>query len=132
VLRILVTFAPVAALLTITPGAATALIVRNALRGGRRHAFWTNAGNSAGVLVWGCGAAAGVAAVVAASATAFDVIRVAGAIVLIIMGARSLWGRRDRSSDEEQGALVWCWFNSLAVRVGVGHAYSYCSCNRAD
>ena len=119
-LRILVTFAPVAALLTITPGAATALIVRNALRGGRRHALWTNAGNSAGVLVWGCCAAAGVAAVVAASATAFDVIRVAGAIVLIIMGARSLWGRRDRSSDEKQGAVATaCVSDRQALRDGL-------------
>jgi len=96
VLRALITFAPIAGLLTITPGAATALIVRNALRGGRRHAFWTNAGNSAGVLVWGCCAAAGVAAVVAASATAFDAVRVAGAVVLVLMGARSLLGRGHR------------------------------------
>lgn len=103
-LRILVTFAPIAGLLTITPGAATALVVRNALRGGRRHAFWTNAGNSAGVLVWGCCAAAGVAAVVAASATAFDVIKAAGAAVLIIMGARSLLGRGHRVRDTERTA----------------------------
>jgi threonine/homoserine/homoserine lactone efflux protein len=104
VLRILITFAPIAGLLTITPGAATALVVRNALRGGRRHAFWTNAGNSAGVLVWGCCAAGGVAAVVATSATAFDAIKVAGAVVLIVMGARSLLGRGRRGPDAAQGA----------------------------
>lgn len=92
-LRILVSFAPIAGLLTLTPGAATALVVRNALRGGRRHAFWTTSGNSAGVLVWGCCAAAGVAAVVAASATAFSAIKLVGAVVLVIMGLRSLWGR---------------------------------------
>ena len=92
-LRVLITFAPIAGLLSITPGATTALVVRNALRGGRRHAFWTTSGNSAGVLVWGCCAAAGVAAVVAASATAFSVIKLLGALVLIVMGVRSLLGR---------------------------------------
>lgn len=91
-LRVLLTFAPVAGLLTLTPGATTALVVRNALRGGRRHAFWTTSGNSAGVLVWGCCAAAGVAAIVAASTTAFDVIKVVGAAVLVVMGVRSLLG----------------------------------------
>lgn len=50
----LLTFVPVAALLSITAGAATALVVRNAARGGRRHAFFTTSGNSIGVLAWGC------------------------------------------------------------------------------
>jgi threonine/homoserine/homoserine lactone efflux protein len=99
VFRVLITFAPIARLLTITPGATTALVVRNALRGGRRHAFWTTSGNSAGVLAWGCCAAAGVAAVVAASATAFDVIKIVGAIVLVVMGARSLLGPGPRPTQ---------------------------------
>jgi threonine/homoserine/homoserine lactone efflux protein len=99
VFRVLITFAPIAGLLTITPGATTALVVRHALRGGRRHAFWTTSGNSAGVLAWGCCAAAGVAAVVAASATAFDVIKIVGAIVLVVMGARSLLGAGPRPAQ---------------------------------
>jgi threonine/homoserine/homoserine lactone efflux protein len=99
VLRVLVTFAPVAGLLTLTPGATTALVVRNALRGGRRHAFLTTSGTSAGVMVWGCCAAAGVAAIVVASSSAFDVIKLVGAVVLVVMGVRSLLGSSHLVSD---------------------------------
>ena len=91
-LRALLTFVPVAGLLSLTPGVTTALVVRNALRGGRRHAFWTTSGNSAGVLAWGCCAALGIAAIVATSAAAFNAIKLAGAVVLVVMGIRSLAG----------------------------------------
>ncbi len=103
-LRVLVTFAPVAGLLTLTPGATTALVVRNALRGGRRHAFLTTSGTSAGVLVWGCCAAAGVAAIVAASSSAFDVIKLVGAVVLVAMGVRSLLGSGHLGPDAAPSA----------------------------
>lgn len=92
-------FAPVAALLTITPGAATALVVRGAARGGRRHAFVTTAGNSVGVLIWGVFAAAGIAAVVATSTEVFTAVKLAGAAVLIVIGALSLRGQHAASSD---------------------------------
>jgi threonine/homoserine/homoserine lactone efflux protein len=91
----LLTFVPVAALLSITPGAATALVVRNAVRGGRRHAFFTTSGNSIGVLAWGCFAAVGVATLVATSAAVFDAVKLAGAAVLLVIGLRSLVGRRE-------------------------------------
>jgi threonine/homoserine/homoserine lactone efflux protein len=92
-LHTLLTFVPVAALLSITPGAATALVVRNAVRGGRRHAFLTTSGNSLGVLAWGCFAAAGIAALVATSVAMFDAVKLGGAVVLVVIGVRSLVGR---------------------------------------
>ena len=94
-LRALVAFAPVAALLTVTPGAATALVVRSAATGGRRRALATTVGNSLGVLAWGCFAAMGVAAVVATSAEAFTAIKLVGAIVLVVLGLQSLRGHRE-------------------------------------
>ncbi len=94
-LHALLTFVPVAILLSMTPGVATALVVRNAARGGRRHAFLTTAGNSAGVLAWACFAAVGIAAVVAASAAVFDAVKLAGAALLLVIGLRSLLGRGD-------------------------------------
>lgn len=88
--RALVTFLPVAAVLSLTPGAATAMVVRSAVRGGRRRAFFTTAGNSLGVLAWAACAAVGIATVIATSAEAFTTVKLVGGIILIAMGARSL------------------------------------------
>jgi threonine/homoserine/homoserine lactone efflux protein len=93
--RTLIAFAPVAALLSLAPGPATALVVRNAARGGRRHALLTTVGNSLGVLAWGCFAAAGIAAVVAASAELFTLMKLIGAAFLVYLGVQSLRGRAE-------------------------------------
>ena len=93
-LRALLAFLPVAALLTITPGAATAMVVRSAVRGGRRRALWTTIGNSIGVLAWAAFAAVGIAALVATSAEAFTVVKLVGAVVLLVLGLQSLRGHR--------------------------------------
>lgn len=94
----LLTFLPVAALLTVTPGVATALVIRSAARGGRREAVVTTVGNSLGVLLWAGFAAVGIAAAVAASAEAFTVIKLVGAVVLVVLGVQSL---RPRAADHE-------------------------------
>jgi threonine/homoserine/homoserine lactone efflux protein len=90
VLELLYTFAPVAAVLTLIPGAATALVVRSAAVGGRRAALRTTVGNSLGVLTWAALAALGVAAVVTASAEAFAAVKLAGAVVLALLGAQTV------------------------------------------
>jgi threonine/homoserine/homoserine lactone efflux protein len=94
------TFLPVAALLTITPGVATALVVRSAARGGTRAALSTIAGNSLGVLAWAGLAAVGLAAVVAASAAAFTTVKLIGAVVLIVLGIQGLLARKTRAEEE--------------------------------
>src|SRR4051794_14355033 len=93
----LLTFIPVAAALTVTPGVATALVIRSTLRGGRRAALATTLGNSAGVMAWAMAAAVGIATLVAASVTAFTVIKIAGALVLLVMGLLSLLSNHDES-----------------------------------
>jgi len=114
-LHMVLTFVPVAALLTLTPGAATALVVRNAVRGGRRHAFLTTSGNSLGVLAWGCFAAVGIAAVVATSAEVFDVVKLAGAVALIIIGLRSIRSKHEAPETVSgRGALRTGLLTSLA------------------
>jgi threonine/homoserine/homoserine lactone efflux protein len=95
-LRTLAAFVPVAVLVTITPGPATAMVVRSAAIGGRRHALVCTAGNSIGVLAWGLLAAAGLAAVVATSAEVFTAVKLTGAVVLVVLGVQSLRGRAAR------------------------------------
>jgi threonine/homoserine/homoserine lactone efflux protein len=82
-------FLPIAVLVTITPGAATANVIRSALRGGWRSGVLTIAGNAVGVVVWGLLSVLGISALVAASEVAFVVLKVTGAVVLIWLGVQS-------------------------------------------
>jgi threonine/homoserine/homoserine lactone efflux protein len=83
-------FLPIALLVTVTPGAATANVIRSAVRGGRRAGVATIAGNSVGVLAWGLLSVLGVSALVAASEVAFLVLKIAGAAMLVWLGVQSL------------------------------------------
>ncbi|WP_228545811.1 LysE family translocator [Microcella flavibacter] len=84
-------FAIVAALLTITPGMDSALVLHAAIRHGRRAAAAAGAGICLGALVWGVAAALGLSALFAVSATAFLVLKVVGAAYLVYLGVRMLW-----------------------------------------
>jgi threonine/homoserine/homoserine lactone efflux protein len=87
-------FVGIAALLTITPGADMAMVSRSVLMGGRREAFATTLGILAGCLVWAIVSAAGVAAVLSASRTAYDALRLVGAAYLVWLGVQSLLAAR--------------------------------------
>ena len=88
-------FVPVAIVVTLTPGAGSAMIVRNALRGGSRAGVLTILGNSIGVVAWALLSVLGISALVAASEVAFVALKVTGAVVLVWMGVQSL--RRARA-----------------------------------
>jgi threonine/homoserine/homoserine lactone efflux protein len=83
-------FLPIAVLVTITPGAATAMVVRSAMRGGWRAGLRTIAGNSIGVVAWALLSIAGISALVAASEVAFLALKLTGAAVLVWLGVQSL------------------------------------------
>ncbi|WP_067223963.1 LysE family translocator [Stappia indica] len=79
-------FSLAAALLTLTPGLDTALVLRTAAVEGPRRAMLAGAGVSTGVLAWGLMAALGLGAVLAVSETAYTVLRIAGALYLLWLG----------------------------------------------
>ncbi|MDP9116543.1 MAG: LysE family translocator [Actinomycetota bacterium] len=88
----------IALIVTLTPGPATALVVRVAARDGRRAAMQAVLGNSVGVLTWGSLSALGVSSLILASQIAFDLLRIAGAVVLLYLGVRSVRHRGDQSA----------------------------------
>ncbi|MEU5028390.1 LysE family translocator [Streptomyces milbemycinicus] len=96
----IVAFIGAAFLIAMVPGPSTVVIVRRAVVNGRRTGMATVLGNECGVLLWGLAAALGLSALLLASQVAYDVIRIAGAAVLVWMGARALWrARRARRAD---------------------------------
>ncbi|TDD38976.1 LysE family translocator [Nonomuraea terrae] len=95
-------FAAVVALLTVTPGLDTALVLRTSLLAGRRPAWGVTLGIQLGTLTWGLLTAAGLSALLAASATAYDVLRWAGAAYLVWMGLRMLAVRPRPGHDEPE------------------------------
>jgi threonine/homoserine/homoserine lactone efflux protein len=87
----LLTFLGIAALVIMTPGPDTALTTRNTLSGGRRGGLGTALGVAAGQAIWTVATSAGIAALLVASASAFAMLRLAGAAYLIWLGAQALW-----------------------------------------
>ncbi|NBN78769.1 LysE family transporter [Microvirga tunisiensis] len=79
-------FSIAAALLTMTPGLDTALVLRTATVEGARPALMAGLGIVAGCLAWGLAAALGLGAVLAVSQTAFQVLQICGALYLIWLG----------------------------------------------
>lgn len=86
ILHALLSFAAVAALITVIPGLDTAIVLRNALTLGRGAAFATAAGIGTGSLVWGAAAATGVSVLLTASHAAYLALRIGGACYLVWMG----------------------------------------------
>ena len=84
---VLIAFVPVAALLTITPGTDTMLVLRTAGLGGARPAALAALGIALGCMVWGLAVALGLGALLVASPIAFDWLRMAGAAYLAWLGA---------------------------------------------
>lgn len=118
-----VSFAPVAALLTVIPGMDTAMVLRSAISHGRTHAYATGLGINAGAMAWGIAAAAGASALLAASEVAFMAVKLAGAAYMVWLGGSLLWKswRRDRTLELPPGAsagsLTGSWARGAATNL---------------
>jgi threonine/homoserine/homoserine lactone efflux protein len=87
-------------LISASPGPAMALIVRRSALRGFGGAVPTVLGLEAGLYVWALAAAAGLAALVAASEVAYVVLRIVGAAFLLYLGVKA-WRSALRKPNEE-------------------------------
>ncbi|MBV9466988.1 MAG: LysE family translocator [Solirubrobacterales bacterium] len=90
----LLVFIGVAAIVIVVPGPDTAVVTKNVLVHGRRAALGTSLGVGAGLSVWTLAAAVGVASLLRASAVAFTVLKLVGALYLIWLGLQALRAAR--------------------------------------
>ena len=103
----LVPFLVVVIVLTVVPGPDTALGLRNSLRGGSSAMWWTGLGVCSGIFVHAAASVAGLSAILAASASAYTAIKLAGAAYLFWLGASTLWKLwRDRHQVCDPAAVA--------------------------
>ena len=96
----LLAFIPVALLLTLIPGADTALVTRNALALGLRGARWTILGILTGCLLHATASALGLSAILATSARAYETVKLVGAVYLVWIGVQAI---RNSQGDRVEG-----------------------------
>ena len=89
----LAVFALASFLLIVVPGPAVLYVVTRSIAQGRRAGLVSMLGVEAGGLVHVAAAAVGLSAIIASSATAFTVVKLAGAAYLISIGVRRLVAR---------------------------------------
>jgi threonine/homoserine/homoserine lactone efflux protein len=102
-LTAMLAFAAGAALVTITPGLDTVLVLRTTVSSGRRAGLLAGLGVNLGCLTWATASAVGLTALLATSRFAFDALRIAGACYLCWLGARAIWTSRRTAAAPTQG-----------------------------
>ena len=114
------------ALLTITPGLDTTLILRTATVEGRQKALQAAIGINLGCLVWGLIVACGLGALLSSSVLAFNLLKWTGAIYLAWLGLQMLRHPRQHLGNLEQHTttqqnwlLKGCLSNLLNPKVGI-------------
>ncbi len=123
-------FLAVAAVAMLVPGPDTFVVLRTALAEGPRAGTWAAAGSAAGNLLWGAASALGVAALLAASGTAFATLKLVGAAYLVFVGLQALRaaargdGLAAEAAEDQQVSVAAAFRRGLAsdllnVKVGL-------------
>lgn len=120
----LIAFALAAALLTVTPGLDTALVLRTAAAEGGRRAFAAALGICLGCLAWGALVAVGLGMLLEASEIAYLALKWIGAAYLLYLGVRMILVARDEAGTDGTPPPRANWFlrglltNLLNPKVG--------------
>jgi threonine/homoserine/homoserine lactone efflux protein len=103
--RTVLTFATASFVLLIIPGPAVLYIVNRSVSDGRRVGIAAASGLSLGNLTHAIAAAVGLSAVLATSATAFNIVKWLGAGYLVVVGLRALLSEAD-PIDADQRSMT--------------------------
>ena len=83
-------FLPVVVVLVLSPGVNNLVVLQGTLAAGPRGGVVATAGTSLGILVWAGAAAVGLAGAVRSSPDVWTAVQWVGALVLLVLGGRSL------------------------------------------
>jgi threonine/homoserine/homoserine lactone efflux protein len=109
-------------LLVLTPGSATAVVVRNVLNGGRRQGMAAAAGAAAGNTTYAALSALGLAAIFARVPVAFFVLRIGGSLYLAWLGVNSLRLAWRQTPSQLPGGVDRSGTGNAASAVATGFA----------
>ena len=113
-LQAFLSFMAFAVVVTLVPGADFAVVLRNALVGGRARGLWAAAGVTTSNVVQGVGVAVGLGALIVASQPVFTAIKWAGVAYLLYLAAQALraavrnrYDERPVASDDRASRRAW-------------------------
>lgn len=112
-------FAVTALVLLVIPGPSVLYITTRSATQGRRAGLVSVLGVHTGTIVHVVAAVAGLSALLVASATAFSVVKVAGALYLVFLGVRTMLGGRrvEAGVDRVPRALRRLYVDGVIVNV---------------
>ena len=106
--------------LAATPGADMALFLSRTLAGGRAQGFAAQAGASVGLVVHTFAAALGLSALLAASAEAYEAVKIAGALYLLWLAFRAIRhgsALKLKAGAPARGGLRGAFMNGLLINL---------------
>lgn len=106
-------FALVALLFGLAPGPDVMLVLRHSLVRGARDGVAVALGATTGGLTWGLAAVLGLATLVQQSPAVYEVLKLSGAVYLVVLGVRGIL--QARSAAAEDGGAVRQEQNRLAA-----------------
>lgn len=115
----LILFATAASLLVFTPGPNTLYIIARSVNQGRRAGIVSSLGVEVGTLIHVAAAALGISALLLSSATAFNIVKYAGAAYLIYLGIKTLLTKEKIAEAEtvEETSLRRTFSQAVLVNV---------------